>query len=101
MPVEDRKELTDLLLYVAILSNVSPDFYKKISTALSNLTHACRNQMSNEFPEYINMVNIHSELRNQKREIVLRLALDKELTGVLFLLVEKDPYFELEHEDLK
>ena len=42
-----------------------------------------------------------SEVSEQKREVVLRLAIERRILAVLFLLVEKDPYFDLEHEDLK
>ena len=40
-------------------------------------------------------------MSEQKREGVLRLALSKRLTSVLFLLLEKSSSFELEHEDLR
>ena len=40
-------------------------------------------------------------MSEQKREIVLRMALSKGLVPVLFLMLEKNSSFELEHEDLR
>ena len=99
MPVYQRSQFTDLFLYTAVLLNVAPEFYRVISNALQCLTIPAFR--FHEIPEYEELVNPHSDVSQQKRDIVLKLALKAEVSSVLFLMLEKDPYFELEHEDLK
>ena len=75
--IDEVRELSDLFLYAAILMNVSPNGYETISYSLANLANASRKRKPLEIPRYIDLVNPHSEVSEQKRESVLRMAIEK------------------------